>query len=182
MSTTTPKTLDDIEQLAERYAEDRGAVADQVMALQAAIDQAKRAALPAIRQAVCRASESRDRLQAAIEEGKGLFRRPRTRVFSGIRVGLQKSKGKVQFDDEEKVIARIRAQLPKDQAELLIRTKESVHKPGVYDLTAGDLKRLGIRVTDDCDQVVVKPTDDDVDKLVDALLGDDVRNVEEEAA
>lgn len=175
-------TLHEIEQLAERYADDRSAVADRVTALQASIEQAKREALPAIRQAVRRATESRDRLYAAIEDAPDLFRKPRTRVLSGVKVGFKKAKGKVEMDDEEKVIARIRAQLPAEQAELLIRVRESVHKPAVYDLTAGDLKRLGIRIADDCDQVVVQPTDGEVDKLVDALLGSDARDLDEEAA
>jgi hypothetical protein len=42
----------------------------------------------------------------------------------------------------------------------------------VYDLTAADLKRLGIRVTDDSDVPVIKVADSDIDKMVDALLGD----------
>lgn len=175
-------TLPDIERLADRYATDRSVIADRVTTLQANIEQLKREALPAIRQAVRRASDSRDRLYAAIEDGPDLFTKPRTRVLSGMKVGFKKSKGKVDMDDEEKVIARIRDQLPADQAELLIRVRESVHKPAVYDLTAGDLKRLGIRIVDVGDQVVVQPVDDQVDKLVDALLGSDTRDLDEEAA
>lgn len=159
-----------IEAKAEAYARDREELASITTALQAVIDEARRRAMPEIREAVRNAAESRDRLRAMIEAAPELFHKPRTRVIAGVKLGYQKQKGKVEFDDEGKVIERIHAQLPKDQAELLIRKRESVHKPAVYDLTAGDLKRLGIRITDDCDEVVIKPTDSEVDKLVAALL------------
>lgn len=175
-------TLPDIEQLAEHYSRDRDALAERVQELQAELERVKRAALPAIRAAVRRASQSREALRSAVEDGRELFDRPRTRIFAGVRVGLKKGKGKVEWDDEASVIERIRQRLPADQAELLIRQRESVHKPAVYDLTAADLKRLGIRITDDGDQIVVQPTDSEVDKLVDALLGAELRETEEDAA
>jgi len=76
----------------------------------------------------------------------------------------------VTFADEAATINRIRQQLPTAQAELLIKRTEKVHKPGVYDLTAADLKRLGITIDADSDEVVIKPIDGEIDKLVDALL------------
>jgi hypothetical protein len=163
-------TLHHVEATAEAYARDREELSSIVGALQAVIDEARRRAMPEIREAVRNAAESRDRLRAMIEAAPELFDNPRTRVIAGVKLGFRKQKGKVEFDDEGKVIERIRAQLPKDQAELLIRVRESVHKPAVYDLTAGDLKRLGIRITDDCDELVIKPADSEVDKLVAALL------------
>ena len=63
--------------------------------------------------------------------------------------------------------------LPKDQAELVIRVKESVHKPAVYDLTGGDLKRLGIKIDADTDEAIAKIAGEDIEHMVDALLTDD---------
>lgn len=56
----------------------------------------------------------------------------------------------------------------------MIRTTKSVHKPGVYDLTVADLKRLGITIVGDGDELVVKLAGSDIEKLVDALLDDEV--------
>lgn len=174
--------MQQIETLTAAYAAERDALAALVTDMNDAIEQVKRARLAAIKQAVQKARQAQDELHAAIEDGKALFDKPRTRTLHGIKIGITKQRGSVEFDDEAKVIDRIRAQLPKDQAELLIRVKESVHKPGVYDLTAGDLKRLGIRITADCDAVVIKAVDGEVDKLVSALLAEDAQEVMEAAA
>lgn len=163
-------TLKEIEDLTTAFANERRRLARMVEALQADIDHMRREAMPQIRAAVAAAAGAQDRLNAAISDSASLFRRPRTLVIAGIRVGFTKQKGKVEIDDEPATIARIRKLLPVEQAELLIRVREAVHKPAVYDLIAADLKRLGIRVTDDTDAVVIKPTDDAVDKIVATLL------------
>lgn len=175
-------SMQEIEQFAAAYATERDSLAALVTDMNDALEQVKRARLGAIKQAVQQARQAQADLKAAIEDGKALFDKPRTRVLHGVKVGLTKQRGAVEFDDEAKVVARIRAQLPKDQAELLIRVKESVHKPSVYDLTAADLKRLGIRLTDDCDAVVIKSVDSDVDKLISALLAEDAQDAIEVAA
>ena len=40
----------------------------------------------------------------------------------------------------------------------------------VQELSAAELKKIGVTVTDAGDQTVVKPVDSEVDKMVDALL------------
>ncbi len=112
-----------------------------------------------------------------------LWQRVRTRLIHGIKLGWQKARGKIEWDDEQKVIERIRCLLPAAQAELLIRPgKESVHRPGVYDLTAADLRRLGIRITDDCDSVVIRDQQGDINRLVDSMLAEIAATAEERAA
>ena len=83
-----------------------------------------------------------------------------------------KKRGKVVIDDESAVIARIRKLLPEEQAELLIRVRESVDRNAVCDLSAADLKRLGIRIADDEEVVIIKSVSSSLDRLVDALLKD----------
>lgn len=173
-------TLNDIEQLAERYAKARRTLSSTVTELQQRIEAIKAEYIDAIRHEVGVAAEAHDELRAAIEAAPQLFDKPRTRVLSGVKVGITKQRGQVEMDDESKVIERIRTLLPAEQAELLIRVRESVQKSAVYDLTAADLKRLGIRITDDCDQVLIKPADSEVDKLVNSLLKDAER-IEEAA-
>lgn len=174
--------MQEIEQFAATYAAQRDALAALVTEMNDAIEQVKRARLAAIKQAVQKARQAQDELHAAIEAAPGLFEKPRTRTLHGIKIGFTKQRGSVEFDDEAKVIERIRSLLPKDQAELLIRVRESVHKPAVYDLTVADLKRLGIRVTADSDAVVLKSVDGEIDKLVSALLAEAAQDVTENAA
>lgn len=163
-------TMAEIQQLTQEYAEARAFLAGVITELQAELERVKHPVLPVIRKAVGKTGEAHSKLKAALEDSPELFTKPKTQTIDGVRVGYMKQKGKVEISDEEKTIARIRKLLPKDQAELLISVKESVHKPSVADLSAADLKRLGITITADEDAVVIKPVDTEVDKLVDALL------------
>lgn len=169
-------TLSDIESLTGVYANQRASLAQLVMRLEDNIETLKRAQMEGIKQALARTAEAQSMLHAAIYTAPNLFAKPKTLIINGIKVGYTKQKGKVEFDDEAAVIGRIRKLLPKEQAELLIRVREGVHKPAVYDLTAGDLKRLGIRVVDDGEAIVIKPVDDQLDKLLSELLADTMRD------
>lgn len=165
-------TLTEIETLTRVYSEARAYLTGVVTALQADLERVKHPVLPVIRDAVGEVAEAHDALKAALEDAPELFAKPKTRTIHKVKVGYRKQTGKVEVADEEKTIKLIRKRLPADQAELLIRVRESVHKPAVYDLTAADLKRLGICIADDTDEVVIKPVDGDVDKLVNALLAE----------
>lgn len=164
--------LKDIETLTREYADHYQQLAADVEVLETAIRTTKKKMLPSIKRAAARAAAAKEQLKTAIEAAPQLFEKPRTRLFHGIKVGITKKKGRVEWDDEAKVIERIERLLPKDQVELLIRTDKSVHKPGVYDLTVADLKRLGITIVGDGDETVVKVADSDIEKMVDALLDD----------
>lgn len=159
-----------IEELTTVYSGAREDLSTLVRELELALSAIRQSRIASIKSAVKRAIDARDDLHAAIEEAPEIFTKPRTRIFSGIKVGINKQRGKVVIDNEEKTIELIRKLLPEDQAELLIRIKEEVHKPSVYDLEARDLKRLGIKITADTDETLIKPVDGEVDKLVDALL------------
>lgn len=161
-----------IEELTREYATRRARVADAVNTLHAELERVKNPAIPVIRDAVAQAAEAHAKLKAAIEAVPALFEKPRTITVAGVRVGYMKQRGKVVLDDELRTIERIRALLPEDQAELLIRVRESVDKNAISDLTLDDLRRLGIRVEDDTDVPLIKPVDTEVDKLVNALLAE----------
>lgn len=165
-------TLAEIEQFTAAYADRRRALVEAVQELESEIAKLKAARWPLIRDIALVVTALHEELGTMIMQSPECFERPRTRIIHGIKVGLKKAKGTVEWDDEAAVIRRIRAQLPPEQVELLVRVSESVHKPAVYDLTAGDLKRLGIRVVDDGDQPVVRSTDGDIDKLLAAVLTD----------
>lgn len=88
-----------------------------------------------------------------------------------MKVGYQKGKGTISFEDADSVVARIKKHLP-DQADVLIKLKETPVKDALAQLSAADLKKIGVTVSEAGDQVVIKPVDSEVDKMVDALLKD----------
>jgi hypothetical protein len=161
-----------IETLAYAFSRAHARLGGEVRQLQEAIAELQRAYLPDIKAALQDLAQTKTVLQLAIEAHPELFERPRTTVLHDVKVGYAKQKGKVVIDDEAKTLERIRAQLPAEQAELLIRVRESVDRHAVADLTAADLKRLDIRIEASGDAVVIRPVDGEVDKVVDALLRD----------
>lgn len=163
--------LSDLQRLTKPYADARGQLADIVTKLNRDIETLKRGKMTVIRQLVARAAEHESNLRAAIDSHKDLFIQPRTVVFHGIKIGLQKGKGGIEFDDPDKVLARIRAEYG-DDADGLIHKVETPDKKMLADLPADDLKKLGCTVINTGDEVVIRPTDIGVDKIVTALLRD----------
>jgi len=173
-------TLNDIERLTLTYKAARDQLAGRVDALQDEIERIKRRAMPGIKNAVARTKEAEHSLATAIEGAPELFKRPRTVIFNGVKVGLAKGKGEIRYQDADQVLKLIRKHLP-DQADVLIAIKETPVKKALTQLSAAELKRIGVTIRETGDMVVIKPTDSEVDKVVNALLKD-MQQVEEEAA
>ena len=173
--------IDKIQRLTREYAYARDKLADRVAALQAEIEATKRQYMRGIKNAVRAASEARDKLHSAIEQNPHLFKRPRTLVVNGIRIGIQKGKGQVVYDDPAKLIELIRKHYP-ERADALIVTRETPVKKALATLSVAELKKIGARVEESGDQVVIRATDTEVDKLVAALLRDAEKIEPDEAA
>ncbi|WP_290890602.1 hypothetical protein [Arenimonas sp.] len=169
MPEVTEVTLSAIEKQTRTFAEHQRDLRFLVEALQAEVEDAKRRAMKKIRNAVERATNSRAELKALIEQRPDLFVRPRSVVIDGIKVGFQKAKGGLVIDDEQRTCALIHKHLPDVVDQLIVSTEKPV-KAALNLLTAADLKRIGVKVTDDTDEVLIKDTASDVDKLVAALL------------
>ena len=158
-----------IEKLTKDYADARGALSERVTALNDEIEAAKRRHLRDIKRRVAIAAEKEAELKAAIEAAPELFEKPKTLILHGVRVGFMKGKGQISWDDEGAVLMRIRKMFPVDaDAYLSIQVRPS--KTALAALPAADLRKLGVTVIEVGDQVLIKPTDSDVDKLVTALL------------
>lgn len=171
-------TMQEIDKKAENYAAAREALLGTKLALDEELAALKRRYMKLIRRLVETGKQRAAELSAAITASPQLFVKPRTVILHGVRLGIMKSRGELAWDDEAKVIARIRAQLPKEQAELLIRVKETVAKGAVYDLTAADLKRFGIRIEGAGDVVTIKDAAGDLDKWLDAMLAEDPEEID----
>lgn len=161
--------LDNISKRAEVYATARQLLADQVGAFNEGLAELRKDHIPGIKKALAKAADAEAALRALIEAHPDCFTKPKTQVFSGVKVGYQKGKGTISFEDADSVVARIRKHLP-DQADVLIRSKEVPVKDALAQLSAADLKKIGVTVSDAGDQVVIKPVDSEVDRMVEAML------------
>jgi hypothetical protein len=162
-------TLGEIEKLTRDYAGAREALAERVRTLEDETEKLKRAHMPAIKRALEKATEKHSDLHAAIESAPELFRQPRTFMIANIKVGFQKGKGEIRWDDTARVVKLIR-QHRSEEFDVLVRTTETPNKGALAQLAAADLRKLGVTVVEAGDQVVIRAADSEIDKLVTALL------------
>lgn len=162
-------SLADIEAAAREYSRAHASLRETVEELDAMIAAARNKLMPRIRRGVAEAAEKKAAAEALVDGARGLFVRPRTVIFHGVKVGLEKGKGKIEFADEERVIRLIRKNLP-DQAESLVKAEEHVVKAALKNLTVAQLKGIGCEVDEAGDQVIVRVMDSEIDKAVRALL------------
>lgn len=163
------KTLEELNARALALSNARLQLGQLVQALNAGIEALKANEMPAIRAAIDQATAAWAALEAGVQGSPELFVKPRTVAAHGVTFGIQKSKGVINIPDADKTVALIRKHLP-EKADVLITTKEVPVKKAVEQLTAADLKRIGVQVTEGQDTVVIRPAPSDVDKLVKALV------------
>jgi len=166
-ATRTP--LDEISDAARVLGERRDHLAKLVKALTTGLEALKTDSLPAMRIAIAEASTAWESLKALIEANPNLFVKPRTVALHGIKVGYAKGKGGLEIEDPERTVKLIKKHMP-DQADVLIATEETPVKDALAQLSAEQLKKLGVNVKGTADQVVIRPADGEVDKLVKALI------------
>lgn len=162
-------SLDTIDAKARVYTEARERLAASVAALNDTITALKREHLPTIKRHLTRAFEHEQELRALVEANPHLFIKPKTVVLHGVKVGFEKGKGTLTFEDADQVVKLIKRKLP-DQADVLIATKEAPVKKALAQLTVAQLKSIGCQVDEAGDRVIVRAVDSAVDKLVNALL------------
>lgn len=162
-------TMTEIEARTKAYADARNRLSEIVTELTDGIEALKRDNLPRVRRAIARTAELESLLKADLANAAELFTKPKSVVLHGIRVGFEKGKGAIQFEDEDKVVQLIERRLP-ELAEQLVKTTKKPLKTGLAQLTVQQLKSIGCTVEEVGDQVLVRAVDKDVDKLVGALL------------
>jgi hypothetical protein len=163
-------TLMAIEMAAKEFAASRRDLAELVTELNDEVDAARRRRMERLKRLVGIAAEKQNGLFAMVECGSHLFRQPRTLVFHGIKVGWQKAVGGLVIDDPDRTVALIEKYYMDEERERLLRISKKPDKETLERLSAVELKKLGVQVTQDGDRVVIKPMDSEVDKVVRALL------------
>ena len=184
MSTlTTEKPADAIlviDARAKQYAAQRDVLSDHVNAFNFELEQLRRRWMPVIRKAAARCADLQDNLSYEIKGRPDLFVKPRTMTLHGIKLGFQKGKGAVEWDDTDKVVERIRAQFVRADAELLLDIKVTPRKAALLTLDVAALKKLGCRVVETGDAVTIKAANGDVEKLVAKILDEGTKTEGEE--
>lgn len=161
----------EIEAKAKAFADARAQLAERVQNLRDEQESVKRKLLTGIRNSLARFRDAHAQLLELITDHPDLFDKPKTRTLHNVRLGWMKQRGKLDIEDPARVIELIQKLLP-EQKDALIRTTQSPDRRALAELPVRDLKRLGVAVTEDTEAPFVKPADDGIDKLLDALLSD----------
>ena len=160
--------LDEMETSARGYAELRNALAVVVQELNEKLEKLKQDKMPIIKRLVERATEKHAELAGMIATNQELFAKPRTVTWHGIKCGLRKNEGSIEYDDAEAVVAKIKQQLANPTA--FLHVTERPNKEALAGLPAGELKKLGCWICDTGDVIVIKPVDGEVERAVGALF------------
>ena len=161
--------LSEIEVFVKYYSAARAKVSERVHNYEAGVLELNKQHLRGIKQAALCAADKESELRAAIEASPELFEKPRVFTMHGIKFGFRKQNGSIVFEDEEKVITLIHKHFP-ELADGLIKSEEKLLKTALSNLSAVELKKLGVEVKASGDEVLVKSVDSEIDKLVNALL------------
>lgn len=167
----TPITLAGIEAACKVLGEAREALRETVARMQAEIAETTEHYRERLRSQIDTIANHHAQLLAQVESAPGLFKRPRSVQFHGVKAGWQKGKGGVDWDDDLAVCERIERLLP-ELADTLIKTTKKPIAAALGQLEVKDLKRIGCSVTDAGDAPFVKPVDSELDKLVKRLIED----------
>lgn len=158
-----------VELLTKEYAECRKVLEARILRHKSLMLAVTRRLLPGIKSAVANANDARAKITNQINAHRDLFVQPKTHVFHGIKVGLKKGSGAIEYDDEAQVIALIESELP-EKKEALIDTKKKLRKKQLATLDEEELEKIGAALEGAEEYVLIKDTVSDVDKLVTALL------------
>ncbi len=168
MSEQSHAAFERVEGCARVYASARDDLRRALAALQAGLRQVSEQHRPDVLAALDAAVNSRAALVEVIRENPELFKKPKTQQIQGIKVGFRKQPGKLEFDDEAKVIERIREKL-RSKAATLIQKTESLVASAVKTLPANDLAAIGCKITDVDDEVVADAVESELDKIMKAI-------------
>lgn len=167
---TSPTTIKDIEQLCARYEAESTLLEAGITHLEEDLKAVQQKHLARLKRQAGVVARAEAELHAAIEAAPELFKKPRTSIFHGVKIGLANAIGSLTFEDEEYVVARIREQFT-DVGEFdhFVKTSYTPRKDALRELTPVQLKKLGCRLEGEGETVVIRRTAGDVKKLIETL-------------
>ena len=161
--------INKLEKLCQRYDAECMMLEAGIAGLEADLEAVKQRHLARLKKQAGNVARAEAELHSAVEQSPGLFKRPRTLVFNGTKIGYTTSIGSVAFEDAEFVVDQVRKHLP-DRFDELVLTKHTPRKDSLRTLDEADLAKLGCRVEDAGETVVLKRVTGDVEKLMDKLI------------
>ena len=138
--------------------------------LNRALEKAKDEYMAELKRAVREVADGRADIHNWVDSHRDLFAKTRSRTVHGIKVGLQKGKGKIECDNEDRAMDYIYKYLKPEEHEVLIKRTEKLNKTALNDVDAMDLRKMGVRIVQTGDKVIVKDADGEIEKLVASML------------
>lgn len=162
-------TIAEITKRAEALSAARAQLAFAVGIVHDAIRQLQRDKMPELKKAAAKAKDAAAALLADIKANPTLFADPRSYTVYGIKFGMRKGSGTMQWEDDETVVKLIRKHL-EDQADILIHVEESPVKAALNQLDVKQLKMIGVTVESTGDVAFAKDETSDIDQVLKALV------------
>ena len=169
--TETAGGLAAIEDKCRLLRQQRNLIGERLAALDADIQAARTRHIDTLRDLAAAARQTTDELMDAVDASAALFEQQRTMTLHQIKFGFRKARGSLAWDDEAKVVSRIKSQFT-DEIGVLLRVSEKPNRAALSKLAAGDLKRLGVEIVEADDEVVVSDVASDIDKAVDRFINE----------
>ncbi len=170
-------SLADIQKRAQALSKTRDCLTGLFRTLEQEITTVKNGSLPEIERVARQIARQHTELQELIAANPALFAKPRTYVVDGLKFGMQKKVGKLKWEDDAKLVGRIEGLTvqelitPEQQGMLITTVKKPVAK-ALEQLDGKLLKRLGVTLTADSDEPLIKSVDGEVEKAVNAIIKD----------
>jgi hypothetical protein len=160
----TPTARQVIEAATRDFALARQRLHALTVELHEEIERLKNCRHAAIQSATDECAEREATLHTLLTAAPELFTRPRTATIHGIKVGWQKGKGGIEFDDPARVVALIHRHYPGEEGAALLHLTERPDKEALAKLSVAELRKLGCSVTETGDHVVIRPLNADMPK------------------
>lgn len=159
-----------IQDLAELLAESDAALAAAVAACDAETRAVMKRHLDTIQLRAEAVAEAKRELLAEIDINRSLFDRPKSRVLSGVKLGLRKDADTLDLGGkDEALIARIRNQMP-NLVPTLIREKSELVKNAIKALSSKDLQKLGVRYVVGADRPFAAMDKSNAEEMAEAIV------------
>lgn len=140
--------------------------------LQKEIDEVKLRHLPNIKILLSEIEQLELDIKEEIKQSTFKFKKPKTRVFNNIKIGLAKSKQKLsKIKNEERTIGIIETDF-KSISNTLITTKKTLNKNALLKLEKGLLKAFNLKKIEAEDLPIIKLEDKESIRLMKSLSKD----------
>ena len=170
MAQKIPKGYETAAELARAYFDRHEDLRTRVELIRDRQRRAGRRLLPGLKRRIAAASAARDAMRAHIEDNPQLWEKPRTRGLHGVKVGMRALPGKLDINAEA-APDLIRKHLP-GLYRTLVKVERKLQANAIKSLKPAELARIGGRIVDLDDEVVITIPKDATDRLVEALLED----------